>query len=75
MALSPTANFTNSLKRNNDIFPILTIAGSSTIYLSTRDVIVESQAYDGRLLSAPGITSSIDLRNFTSIYWTRYWHI
>jgi len=66
MALSPTANFTNSLKRNNDIFPILTIAGSSTIYLSTRDVTVESQAYDGRLLSAPGITSSIDLRNFTS---------
>ena len=66
MALSPSTNFTNSLKRNNDIFPILTIAGSSTIYLSTRDVTVESQAYDGRLLSAPGITSSIDLRNFTS---------
>jgi hypothetical protein len=66
MALSFHANFTNSLKRNNDIFPLLQIGGSSTIYLSTRDVTVDSQAYDGRLLNAPGITSSIDLRNRTS---------
>ena len=66
MALSFHANFTNSLKRNNDIFPLVQIGGSSTIYLSTRDVTVDSQAYDGRLLNAPGITSSIDLRNRTS---------
>ena len=66
MALSPHANFTNSLKRNNDIFPILTIAGSTTLYLSTRDVTVESQAYDGRLMNAPSIISNIDLRNFSS---------
>ncbi len=66
MALSPSTNFSNSLKRNNDIFPILTIAGSSTLYLSTRDVTVESQAYDGRLMDAPSIISSIDLRSFSS---------
>lgn len=60
------SEFSNSLKRNNDVFPILSIAGSSTIYLSTRDVTVDSQAYDGRLLDAPGITSSINLRNHTS---------
>jgi|DEB0MinimDraft_6_1074348.scaffolds.fasta_scaffold01315_10 hypothetical protein len=66
MALSPHANFTNSLKRNNDIFPLVQIGGSSTIYLSTRDVTVDSQAYDGRLMAAPSITSSIDLRNRTS---------
>ena len=66
MALSPHANFTNSLKRNNDIFPLVQIGGSSTIYLSTRDVTVDSQAYDGRLLATPSITSSIDLRNRTS---------
>jgi len=64
MALSPSSNFTNSLKRNNDIYPILSIAGGSTIYLSTRNVTVESQAYDGRLLNAPAITSSISLRKF-----------
>ena len=51
MALSPHANFTSSIKRNNDIFPIITIAGSSTLYISTRDVTVDSQAYDGRLLN------------------------
>lgn len=66
MALSPHANFTSSLKRNNDIFPLVQIGGSSTIYLSTRDVTVDSQAYDGRLLATPSITSSIDLRNRTS---------
>lgn len=66
MALSPHANFTNSLKRNNDIFPILTIAGSSTLYLSTRDVTVESQAYDGRLLNAPGVNSNLDFKNFSA---------
>ena len=66
MALSPSSNFTNALKRNNDIFPLVQIGGSSTIYLSTRDVTVDSQAYDGRLLSTPSINSSIDLRNFTS---------
>ncbi len=66
MALSPHSNFTNSLKRNNDIFPLVHIGGSSTIYLSTRNVTVDSQAYDGRLLNSPGITSSINLRNHTS---------
>jgi len=66
MALSPSTNFSNSLKRNNDIFPILTIAGSATLYLSTRDVTVESQAYDGRLMNAPSIISNIDLRSFSS---------
>ena len=66
MALSPHANFTSSLKRNNDIFPLVQIGGSSTIYLSTRDVTVDSQDYDGRLLATPAITSSIDLRNRTS---------
>lgn len=66
MALSFHANFSNSLKRNNDIFPLVQIGGSSTIYLSTRDVTVDSQAYDGRLLATPAITSSIDLRNRTS---------
>ena len=66
MALSPHANFTSSLKRNNDIFPLVQIGGSSTIYLSTRDVTVDSQDYDGRLLATPSITSSIDLRNRTS---------
>ena len=66
MALSFHANFSNSLKRNNDIFPLVQIGGSSTIYLSTRDVTVDSQDYDGRLLATPSITSSIDLRNRTS---------
>lgn len=66
MALSLHANFTNSLKRNNDIFPILTIAGSSTLYLSTRDVTVESQAYDGRLLTAPGVNSQLDFKSFSA---------
>tara|TARA_R110002020_G_scaffold44223_2_gene127760 strand:+ start:103 stop:2196 length:2094 start_codon:yes stop_codon:yes gene_type:complete len=66
MALSPHANFTNSLKRNNDIFPILTIAGSSTLYLSTRDVTVESQAYDGRLLNAPGVNSTLNFKSFSA---------
>ena len=66
MALSFHANFSNSLKRNNDIFPLVQIGGSSTIYLSTRDVTVDSQDYDGRLLATPAITSSIDLRNRTS---------
>lgn len=66
MALSPSSNFTNALKRNNDIFPLVQISGSTTLYLSTRDVTVDSQAYDGRLLSTPSINSSIDLRNFTS---------
>ena len=66
MALSFHANFSNSLKRNNDIFPLVQIGGSSTLYLSTRDVTVDSQAYDGRLLATPAITSSIDLRNRTS---------
>jgi len=66
MALTFETEFSSSLKRNNDVFPILSITGTSTIYLSTRDVTVDSQAYDGRLLDAPGITSSIDLRNHTS---------
>ena len=66
MALSPHANFTSSLKRNNDIFPLVQIGGSSTIYLSTRDVTVDSQAYDGRLIATPSITSSINLKNRTS---------
>ena len=66
MALSFHANFSNSLKRNNDIFPLVQIGGSSTIYLSPRDVTVDSQDYDGRLLATPAITSSIDLRNRTS---------
>tara|TARA_R100000084_G_C4653615_1_gene151422 strand:- start:1426 stop:3522 length:2097 start_codon:yes stop_codon:yes gene_type:complete len=66
MALSFHANFSNSLKRNNDIFPLVHIGGSSTIYLSTRNITVDSQAYDGRLLNSPAITSSIDLRNRTS---------
>ena len=67
MALTFETEFSSSLKRNNDVFPILSITGgSATIYLSTRDVTVDSQAYDGRLLNAPAITSSIDLRNRTS---------
>ena len=66
MALTFETEFSSSLKRNNDVFPILSITGTSTIYLSTRDVTVDSQAYDGRLLNAPAITSSINLRNHTS---------
>ena len=66
MALTFASEFSSSLKRNNDIFPLVQIAGSSTLYLSTRDVTVDSQAYDGRLLNAPAITSSINLRNHTS---------
>ena len=64
MALTFSAAFTNSLSNNSDIYPIVSIAGSSTIYLSTRDVTVDSQAYDGRLLSAPSITSSVNFRQF-----------
>jgi hypothetical protein len=66
MALSPHANFTSSIKRNNDIFPIITIAGSSTLYISTRDVTVDSQAYDGRLLNAPSINSQLNFKNFSA---------
>ena len=66
MALSPHANFTSSLKRNNDIFPILTIAGDSTLYISTRDVTVDSQAYDGRLLNAPSVNSTLNFKNFSA---------
>ena len=66
MALSPHANFTSSIKRNNDIFTIITIAGSSTLYISTRDVTVDSQAYDGRLLNAPSINSQLNFKDFSA---------
>tara|TARA_R100001594_G_scaffold42605_1_gene74727 strand:+ start:7353 stop:9458 length:2106 start_codon:yes stop_codon:yes gene_type:complete len=64
MALTLSAEFTKNLSNNSDIYPIISIAGSSTIYLSTRDVTVDGTDYDGRLLSAPSITSNISFRNF-----------
>ena len=66
MALTFSQAFKDTLSNNADIFPIVSIAGSATIYLSTRDVTVDSQAYDGRLLSSPSITSSVNFRNHTS---------